>query len=396
MLQARVTRAMARNFSCGSYVSQCAVTISPYTSLNLGYGNNGDLGTINPRWYVFGLHPPTSCSCSGGSPTSSSLTVSYAWSSGNSSIASIASGASNSLSVWHGAGVGNTVANYQSHQSTYNITCTGQAPANVTYHSLSLSVGRSNLTTTSSTGSPAAVAANPAFTYTVTGSGNTASYTTSDPNANPNTATIGGRSNSGAPIPGALGTLTSKYTCKGGSSVSKSFSVPTFGLSCYVRALETDYISGGSCTSITISGTTYSGSSTNPVGLPAGNYCNAFLGMVRLNGSGQSAGGVKVHYESGSYPSWTFSTISQFTGADGTALVANGSVARDRAYVPRSTTVQLPSGSYAANDTGGAITGYRLDVFMGLGQAACSTFQNNVVVAACNPGVGTCPGLALP
>jgi hypothetical protein len=125
-LEASVARAMARNFSCGNYVSQCAVYISPYTSLNLGYGNNGDLGTINPTWYVFGLHPPTSCSCSGGSPTSSSLSVSYSWSSGNSSIASIVSGASSNLSTWHGAGVGSTIGNYQSYQSTYNITCAGR------------------------------------------------------------------------------------------------------------------------------------------------------------------------------------------------------------------------------------------------------------------------------
>jgi len=114
-----------------------------------------------------------------------------------------------------------------------------------------------------------------------------------------------------------------------------------------------------------------------------------------LQGSGSTNSGVKVHYVSGSYPSWVFSVISSFTGADGTPLVINGSVARDRSIVPRSTSVQLPSGSYAANDIGSDITGNRLDVFMGTGAAACSGFVNNVVVGACGPSTMACPGLTI-
>jgi hypothetical protein len=128
LLQANPTLAMARNFSCGNYVAQCAVSLSPYASLDFNFGGSGDLGTINPAWYVFGLHPPTSCSCSGGSPTSSSLSLSYSWASGNSSIASVTSGASSNLAAWQGTGGGTTTGNYSTYQSTYNIMCAAQAP----------------------------------------------------------------------------------------------------------------------------------------------------------------------------------------------------------------------------------------------------------------------------
>ncbi len=75
-------------------------------------------------------------------------------------------------------------------------------------------------------------------------------------------------------------------------------------------------------------------------------------------------------------------------GGRGAPVVANQTLARDRSIIPRttpSTNVQLPSGSYAANDTGGNIVLYRLVFTRGIGNSVCSGFSNNIVVGACNP-----------
>jgi hypothetical protein len=70
-----------------------------------------------------------------------------------------------------------------------------------------------------------------------------------------------------------------------------------------VLAAESDHRDqNGNCTSIRIGGVTYSGVTTNPTGLPAGDYCTAFLADVRLQGSGTSSGGTMVHYVSGANP----------------------------------------------------------------------------------------------
>ncbi|MBV9761423.1 MAG: hypothetical protein JO340_12730 [Acidobacteriaceae bacterium] len=315
----------------------------------------------------------------------------YDWTSTNSGIVNLASAVSHFMSP--GTVTGSGQVQLQRQLARLDCPVQGFEPQN-TQNSCSISLTRTNLTQTSASGSPDSLAGDPAFTYSVSGTGTIATYATSDANANPNTATTGGTPNTGAPEPGGLGTLKATYNCET-AAVSTSFQVPTFGLSCYYLALESDWGTPPSnCSSVYISiyGETYSGSSTNLSGMPAGTYCNAFLGELRLQGSGSTKAGIKVHYVSGDYPTWTFSVISAFTGADGTALVPNGSVARDRSIVPRNTTVQLPSGSYVANDVGGGITGYRLDVFMGTGVAACSGFQNNVVVAACSPATSTCPG----
>jgi hypothetical protein len=263
---------------------------------------------------------------------------------------------------------------------------------------IKIQVSRGSLIQTSSTGTPPP-GANPAFTYAANplSGTSTATYSTSDPNATPNIGDIQAPTITGAPSPGGLAELTVSYKCQAGDTATKTFRVATFGLSCYVLAAENDFIDGnGNCTSIRIGGTTYSGVTTNPTGLPAGNYCTAFLADVRLQGSGTSRNGTRVHWVSGNNPNWIFQVVTQFTGADGTALIPFGSVARDRSIVPRNTTVQLESGNFAANDTGGAIVGYRLDVFGGAGRGACANFQNRIEVGACSPGTATCPALQIP
>jgi len=257
-----------------------------------------------------------------------------------------------------------------------------------------IEVTRLSLAQTSSTGMPQP-GGNPAFTYEADFG---ATYTTDDPNASPNVATIQAPSNSaGAPAPGSLATFTATYHDHLGNTAFKKFRAAIFGLSCYILASENDFLDGnGNCTAITIGGTRFAGISHSPSGLPPGDYCTAFLADVRLQGSGSSRNGTKVHWVSGVNPDWVFSVVNNFTGADGTALIPNGSVARDRSVVPRNTTVQLQSGNFAANDTGGAIIGYRLDVFGGTGRSACANFVNAFSIGTCNPGVTKCPGLTIP
>ncbi len=289
-------------------------------------------------------------------------------------------------------------------------------------------VSRPSLAETKSMGIPRPKpGVSPAFTYqanTVTGS-NAATYSTSDSNANPNAGDIKAPTITGAPQPGGLAELSVSYTCQAGDTVTKKFQVATFGLSCYMITDENDFIRPAppptptptpdpaasptptssptpapsptlNCSSYRIGDTRYTGVTTNPTGLPPGDYCTAFLADVRLQGSGLSRNGTKVHYVSGTNPNWVFEVVDEFTGADNTALIPNGSVARDRSIVPRSTRVKLQSGDFVANDTGGAIIGYRLDVFGGTGRAACASFQNRIEVGACTPGTATCPELKSP
>lgn len=290
---------------------------------------------------------------------------------------------------------------------------------------VSLEVSRSSLIQTSSTGNPDP-GANPAFKYTANPS-SAVTYTTSDPNANPNTGDLKAPPNpnaTGEPSPGALAELTVSYTCKGGDTVTKKFSVATFGLSCYRFSVENDFIIPAppptptptpdptstptssptptpsptlNCIRYRVSGTRHSGVTTNPPGLPPGDYCAAFLADTRLQGSGITRDGTKIQYVYGSSP-WRFTVVTEHRTADGQLPIPGGSVARDRAIIGGrgTTTVKLERGDFVANDTGGAIRGYRLDVFGGMGLNACRNFQNRIEAGACNPGSDKCPELKSP
>jgi 3D (Asp-Asp-Asp) domain-containing protein len=310
---------------------------------------------------------------------------------------------------------------------------------------VTIEVTRFSLVQTSSTGTPQPGARKPDFKYTASPS-SAVTYTTSDPNAFPSIGDLKAAENSsktGEPSPGALATLSVTYTCEDGQTATKEFTAAIFGLSCYVLADENDWIlpaprpsptpsptaspppvpgpsPAGSpspapspagtpsptptpaptlnCRSQRIGSSRYSGVTTDPPGLPAGDYCTAFLADVRLQGSGTTKDGTKVAYVSGGNPNWVFKTIEKFTGADLKELVENGSVARDRRIVGGrgETTVTLESGSFVANDTGGAIRGYRLDVFGGTGQKACKGFKNRFEIGACSPGSAKCPELTSP
>lgn len=270
-----------------------------------------------------------------------------------------------------------------------------------------METSRPSLVQTKSTGIPRPKPdVSPAFTYeatTVTDS-NVATYSTSDANANPNTGDIKAPQNTtttGEPTPGGLAELTVSYTCSAGEKVTKKFQVATFGLSCYRFSDENDFVSASSptlnCIGYRVSGTRYSGVTTNPPGLPPGDYCTAFLADTRLQGSGITRNGTKIQYVWRSDP-WRYTVVTDLRTADGQLPIPGGSVARDPEIIGgrATTTVKLERGDFIANDTGGAIKGYRLDIFGGTGLSACRRFPNRLEVGACTPGSDKCPELASP
>lgn len=265
------------------------------------------------------------------------------------------------------------------------------------YH---LILKRTSLTTGTATGEPAGGT----FAYTTQiQSGTTIGTLTSPDNiSNPNMMQLPDPANpsaTGAPSPGGLGSYTATYTVNG--VVVKNlrddpFHIPTFGMSCYFIALEADYGSAAqnTCTSIRINGHVYQGTVTNPDGYP-GTYCASFIAEVVLQGSAQLNNGTYIHYAGNN----RIVAVPSVTGADGTALIAGGSVARDRSIIrARNKTVSADQvgDNLLANDTGGAIVGYRLDLYNGAGQAVCNGYANPMAIAACDPAEATCTGYAFP
>jgi len=211
---------------------------------------------------------------------------------------------------------------------------------------------------------------------------------------NPNLTNLTDPDGNGAPTPGGLESVQAQYTVNGSIS-SDSFQVPTFGMSCYMIALESDYgTPPNACLSTTIYGVHYTGALTNPNGL-IGTYCASFIGNVYLQGSAQLNSGQDVQYNKNTTK---IVPVSVIRGSDGTPVVAGQTVARDKAIIPAKKVLvdvdQVGSG-LLANDTGSRIVGYRLDLFNGAGKAACDDFENPIAVAACSPAQGKCPGSAL-
>ena len=208
----------------------------------------------------------------------------------------------------------------------------------------------------------------------LSGIGQSLTFTLGNP-ANPNLR--------GAPSPGGLARLTVTYAPLTGQAVSKQFLVPTFGMSCYFTALESDYFdSSGSCPAqvLTLGGQTRT-------------YCSTFLGAVKLQGSGVGDDGTILQYST-ALGAYVLST--QIQTADVTAAIADGTVARDRSIITaRNVRVSLQGigNSLRADDVGGPtyIQGYRLDLYRGSGKAVCANSPNPIVVASCTPGLTTCP-----
>lgn len=221
--------------------------------------------------------------------------------------------------------------------------------------------------------------------------------------SNPNEAVASDPENpcaGGVPCPGGLENVTTKFDVNQLTGTNPnsanypnppSYKVATFGMSCYFTTLESDWgTPPNDCESITIGGTTYSGTVTNPAGYPPGTYCSAFVAEVELQGSGVLNSGQDMQYINGSA-----TQVSQIDAADGTAVVANETVARDRNIIPDHNTYidldQVGTG-LLANDTGGAINGYRIDLYKGNGKSVCANYDNVMAVGACETsGQPNCP-----
>jgi uncharacterized repeat protein (TIGR02543 family) len=206
----------------------------------------------------------------------------------------------------------------------------------------------------------------------------TAALTLSDPN-----------NNGGAPTAGILGEVYVNYVSpRGLSSPVDSFAVPTFGMSCYYIALETDYMTNGQCSNgqppTTASGIT-------------GTYCQAFLTDVMIQGSGFSRGGTAIQFNTNT-SAFYFPPNNTPQAATG-PLIAGQTVARNYSTIPRATgwtvTVDGVGANLQATDTGALnrITAYRLDLFNGAGQSVCANYPNPIGVAACSPGGASCPSM---
>ncbi len=212
------------------------------------------------------------------------------------------------------------------------------------------------------------------------------------PASNPSQIVFAAPTVTGAPRPGGRIKLSTRYAVNGQEMVNDRNKVITFGMSCYMVALEGDYGSGpSSCASTRISGVTYSGTVTNPNGL-TGTFCSSFIANVRLQGTGQLSTGEYINYNP---TTRTMKTVPEVTGSDNTPVVAGQTVARDLAIIPgRGVLVDVDGvgTGLLANDRGGHILGYRLDLFNGAGKAACADYANPVGIAACQPAQGnTCP-----
>lgn len=222
----------------------------------------------------------------------------------------------------------------------------------------------------------------------------TAGLKTTNATDNPNTLNLTNPENpsgNGAPLPGGLARVTATYTTKQNEKVSKQFKVPTFGLSCYYTASEVDWgTPPNECESTRIKGTVYSGTVKDPHGL-AGTYCNAFIAQLRLQGSAFTRDNRMVQYDPKSNK---IRVVTKITGADGSAVEAGRTIARDRTIIPKGgvrVAIDRVGGGLLANDVGNDIKGYRIDLYKGGGEDACANFNNIISVAACTPGNDKCP-----
>jgi len=237
------------------------------------------------------------------------------------------------------------------------------------------------------------------------------------PGANPNSATLSNPDNScpnKVPCAGSLGMVFANYQLSTSDftfplSASTGIAVPTFGMSCYITADQSEWgTAPDSCRdSPPYQGIVYTGYISNPPGasrpagsqaqpLPPGNYCRSFLKNLCVEGSGRLTDGTLVKCLCSDLGNCPYKPTDQRNlTSDNTPIVAGFTVARDRYVIPATgVTVDVTGfkNGLKADDTGGAILGYRLDYYGGLGTNACNGYLGNPMgVSACNPATNGCP-----
>lgn len=134
----------------------------------------------------------------------------------------------------------------------------------------------------------------------------------------------------------------------------------TFYCTVYITELESDY----------------NGDKTTAPGISGDTFTKTFLERVKLNGSGKANNGKYLQYNS---LSKTFSYQTSPLTATGTKATVGRTIAVDPYYIPRAkvnsvwrrATVYIAGvGSRIAEDGGGGIVGYRIDIYMGEGKQA--------------------------
>jgi 3D (Asp-Asp-Asp) domain-containing protein len=299
------------------------------------------------------------------------------------------------------------VTSKQTDAKIYTLSITGTGPVCGQYSTLTLpltvlpvlDLSRQDLMTVVATGSPAP-GGSFAYDTAVTAGTTVATLTMAsgvEATTNPNTTVLSDPANpsgSGAPSPGGLDKYTVNYTVAGLRATNDEgnpFMVPVFGMSCYYTTLESDWGSPPDrCRRVRIKGTVYSGTVTDPYGY-SGTFCSSFIAEVKLQGSGVTNGGASIQYD----PATNLITeVASITGADGTAVLADHTVARDRRVISgRGVLVDVHGigTGLLANDTGNDIRGYRLDLYRGAGAGVCADYDNPMGVAACQPAQSRCP-----
>ncbi|MBS0445104.1 MAG: hypothetical protein JSR59_04040 [Proteobacteria bacterium] len=214
---------------------------------------------------------------------------------------------------------------------------------------------------------------------------------------NPNAGTLTNPNNpdpDGAPSVGGLGEYTVNYVLEGVSASndpSDPFDAATFGMSCYYSVLQSDWgTPPKKCQPVRINGVTYRGAVKNPDGL-TGTYCASFIAEVELQGSGVLNSGRIIQYNTGT---GMMKYVKAIKGSDGTPVVAGKTLARSLDIIPsRGVTVDLASigNNLLANDSGGDIVSYRLDIYNGAGKSVCKNYNNIMTVGSCSPGQALCP-----
>ncbi len=138
-----------------------------------------------------------------------------------------------------------------------------------------------------------------------------------------------------------------------------------FYVTAYIVAKEADYKEG----KVTATGIT-------------GTYRSDFLAAVKLNGTGYTEGGKYIRYNSGTS---AYAFVTAPTTASGTVPAQNHTIAVDSYYIPlvkinsvwRRGVVQISGmGERVAEDKGGAIQGYRIDEYRGIGRGSLAGFSN--------------------
>lgn len=166
-----------------------------------------------------------------------------------------------------------------------------------------------------------------------------------------------------------LSNLPVRVVCAG-VTTNESISVPTdalynssFYITYYIVADENDY----------------SGSKTESISGISGLFKPAFLAAVRLNGSGRDTNNRFIKYYNGKY------SLESPTTASGTTPTVNKTIAVDSYYIPmvnrsgwkRGVVDITSTGLRRAEDTGGAIDEFHIDVYAGVGMSSITENNHN-------------------